>query len=446
MKCTSETLFPSERMSERCGGSAGPALSVCVPNFNHARYLEKALGSAWEQSFQPLEILVLDDGSTDESREMIRRFAERQPLVRALHNETNVGVVESLNRLLDTARGEFVHFLAADDLLLPGFYEQAMSGLLAHPGAVLSWGNTIKLVDETNTILTAQTELEAVWGDTARFFSPSEIVALASDGLIHGNTVIVQRRALIEAGGFLPELRWHTDWFANWVVALRHGVCFQPQPLAIHRVAAGQYSRSKREWSEQREIIRSILRFVKSPGYADVGPAFSQSGVLVSLGESDVACTVLETSDLLDEQTRGLVSRLFERKREQAVARTRLSHVRYSQYAPEHLRPRIRALVEEWQRSDARVVVFGAGEHTENLFVWTDIAQATIVAIVDSNPLLHGSEFRSWKVQSPAELPLLRPDVVLLSSASSQEEMYATTREFVDANVEIVLLYEEVTG
>ena len=72
-----------------------PTLSVVVPNYNHAKYLPACLTAILRESVQPLEVLVLDDVSTDNSVEVIRSFAARHPLVRLIQNEQNLGVMRN---------------------------------------------------------------------------------------------------------------------------------------------------------------------------------------------------------------------------------------------------------------------------------------------------------------------------------------------------------------
>ena len=109
--------------------TAGPALSVVLPNYNHAEYLPRALDALLSQGRPPDEIIVVDDCSTDGSRDIVAHYAARHPSIRLLPNETNVGVIPTLSRGLGETRGQFIYFGAADDFVLPGFFEIAISAL-----------------------------------------------------------------------------------------------------------------------------------------------------------------------------------------------------------------------------------------------------------------------------------------------------------------------------
>lgn len=107
-------------MSER------PLLSVVVNNYNYARYLGEAIESALAQAYTPLEVIVVDDGSTDESREVIARFGDR--IIPVL--KENGGQASAFNAGFAAAAGDVVIFLDADDVLLPTAARSAVEGFV----------------------------------------------------------------------------------------------------------------------------------------------------------------------------------------------------------------------------------------------------------------------------------------------------------------------------
>ena len=92
-----------------------PSLSVVLPNFNHAQHLPASLAAILSQSLPALEIIVIDDCSTDNSVEVIQSFAAKHSTIRFIRNEVNQGVVWNMNHGLKLARGDYVVFPAADD-------------------------------------------------------------------------------------------------------------------------------------------------------------------------------------------------------------------------------------------------------------------------------------------------------------------------------------------
>ena len=94
-------------------------VSIIIPVFNAADYLAQCLGSAAGQTLKEIEILCVDDASTDGSLEIIKEFAKTDPKVRVFANEKNTGAGEARNRGLKEARGEYVYFMDADDYMVP---------------------------------------------------------------------------------------------------------------------------------------------------------------------------------------------------------------------------------------------------------------------------------------------------------------------------------------
>src|SRR4051812_45626308 len=92
---------------------AQPSITVLLPTYNDARFLSATIGSILNQTFGDFELLVVDDGSTDETRGLLDRVSD--PRVRVLRNPTNCGLTFSLNRGLDAARGRYVARMDADD-------------------------------------------------------------------------------------------------------------------------------------------------------------------------------------------------------------------------------------------------------------------------------------------------------------------------------------------
>src|SRR5436190_1838876 len=92
---------------------AGVLLSVILPNFNHGHLLPRAIEALRTQDHQPDEIILIDDGSTDDSLAVIDKLAATMPHIRRLRNPANLGLAQTLQQGLDAARGRYVYFAAA---------------------------------------------------------------------------------------------------------------------------------------------------------------------------------------------------------------------------------------------------------------------------------------------------------------------------------------------
>jgi glycosyltransferase involved in cell wall biosynthesis len=121
---------------------AEPLVSVVVPVYNGERFLAEALGSIFAQDYRPLEVVVVDDGSTDGSARVARGFAE---VVYA--HQPNAGPAAARNLGARLARGDFLAFLDADDVWLPGKLTRQMAALATDPGLDMVFGHAEQFVE-----------------------------------------------------------------------------------------------------------------------------------------------------------------------------------------------------------------------------------------------------------------------------------------------------------
>jgi glycosyltransferase involved in cell wall biosynthesis len=170
-------------------------LSVLMPVYNAGRHLAPAVRSVLNQSFGDFEFIIIDDGSTDGSLAVLRRFEADDPRVRVVSRE-NRGLVASLNQMIGLARGEFLARMDADDLCLPDRFLRQVDFLREHP-EVACVGGSIREIDDQGRLLVSFPAIT----------SNEEI----QEALLSGTTAIahpaamMRREALLAAGGYRPE-------------------------------------------------------------------------------------------------------------------------------------------------------------------------------------------------------------------------------------------------
>ncbi len=253
-------------------------MSVIVPNYNHGKYLGACLSSILAQSFQPLEIIVLDDASTDNSVEVVKEFAQRNPLVRLVQNEKNLGVMPNLNKGVQLARGDYIYVCSADDEVFPGLFEKSLGILIQHPDAGLSCG-----ASKWHDVASGLTwHMASNMADRPCYLSPGQLVDLGRSGklLLVSSSVIWRRKPLCEVGSFHPELRWHADWYAVHVPAFRHGVCYIPEPLSITNILPKSFYTAGVRKPEHKQVLLRIIELLSLPENADVRRCVAESGAL----------------------------------------------------------------------------------------------------------------------------------------------------------------------
>ena len=123
--------------------SVPATITAIVPTYNRARYLATAIDSVLDQTLRPAEVLVVDDGSVDETREILKTYGAR---IQAIH-KTNGGKASALNLALKNARGEFIWIFDDDDVALPDALEKMFNALAEHPESAFAYGSHDHLVE-----------------------------------------------------------------------------------------------------------------------------------------------------------------------------------------------------------------------------------------------------------------------------------------------------------
>jgi len=254
-------------------------LTVLIPNHNHARYLPRSLGAVFSQSVQPREVVVIDDASTDDSLAVLESFAQRHPTMRIVRNERNLGVVGTLNRGVGLTQGRHLLAGGADDYVLPGFFEKAMTLLDRHPSAGLCFANDAFQIGNDGAIQPNA----GVWPERPDFYD-ADGVCRHMRNTIPGHATIFRTAVLREAGGYDADLAWYSDWFVNLTVAFRHGACHIPEPLAIRVLLDENYSAAAKPGARHIAVLKAFFHRVSTPEHADVAPYFRRCGAAVAFG------------------------------------------------------------------------------------------------------------------------------------------------------------------
>jgi glycosyltransferase involved in cell wall biosynthesis len=243
-------------------------MTVAMPNYNHGRFLVEALESVLDQSYRPIEIIVIDDASTDDSARIIEGLASRHPEIRFYRNETNKGVVFTLNRILEYASGEYVCPLACDDLALPGLLEKSADMLNRFPGAGACQSLHHMIGENGENRGIGHSGVLPYPTDSPPFLGPQAVRAtLKKTGDFFVGFNVYRRSALLEVGGFVPEMHEFTDLFAFLAIALKHGVCFVREPLHAWRLMDSSFSvKSNKVVKNKRDLYQHSRAYLTSFG------------------------------------------------------------------------------------------------------------------------------------------------------------------------------------
>jgi glycosyltransferase involved in cell wall biosynthesis len=199
-------------------------ISVIIPAYNYARYLSEAIDSVFAQTYPALEVIVVDDGSTDDTPAVLAAYGDR---IRAIRQQ-NQGVSAARNTGIAAARGEYVAFLDADDLWQPAKLEAQMARFDADPNFGLVYCGAESFDAEGQTLHVLRDGIE---GRVAINMLRHEPVIAAP-----GSNIIAPRRVAEEIGGFDTRMIGSEDWDFSYRVASRYAIGFAGEVLVRYRI------------------------------------------------------------------------------------------------------------------------------------------------------------------------------------------------------------------
>lgn len=217
-------------------------ISVTLPNFNHGRFLREAIESVLMQTYPYLEILYVDDGSTDDSREIVEEIAGRDSRLKPVYFSQNQGVMKALDNAWRRVTGEVVYQFSSDDALSdPDFFRLGVEALTANPKAAGFYGFAQTVSTESGRSLGSMG-----CGLKQGLIEPIEFVRgfLSGRVFVPGISSLWRKKLMDDLGGYDPVLGPQADYFINHVLPALHGVCFCARSFARTRISelGGSYS------------------------------------------------------------------------------------------------------------------------------------------------------------------------------------------------------------
>ncbi|MEO0755983.1 MAG: glycosyltransferase family A protein [Cyanobacteria bacterium J06648_16] len=221
---------------DAAGESSGPLVSVIIPAYNAEQFLARTLASVIAQTHRNLEILVVDDGSTDATSQIVQRYAAQDARIKLIQ-QNNAGVAAARNRGIEQARGEFIAPLDADDIWFPDCIAAQLSQMTSpRVGLVHAWS---VFIDEADRLMSSCQSQRWQGGD----FVPLVYRNLPGNA----SCVLVRRQYAQLVGGYDPSHRAQNaqgceDWDFYLRLAERFEVRTVPRLLVGYRQVTGSMS------------------------------------------------------------------------------------------------------------------------------------------------------------------------------------------------------------
>jgi glycosyltransferase involved in cell wall biosynthesis len=237
-----------------------PLVTVICVSYNHARFAVEALESIKSQTYPNVELIIVDDGSRDNSASVIQQWVEKNPTVVFLNLKQNIGYTKAFNQAFRLAKGEFYIDLAADDVLLPDRIEKGVAGFLEKGERYAIQFSDANFIDTEGRFLGKHSEkfphASVPQGDVyadviQRYFicSPTMMV----------------RKSLLDAFGGYDETLQYED-FDLWIrLGREHLFFYIPEALVNRRIVPGsmshvQYTRNSKQLESTYRVCEKIFK------------------------------------------------------------------------------------------------------------------------------------------------------------------------------------------
>lgn len=204
-------------------------VSVIIPNYNYGRFLGEAIQSALDQTIAPHEVIVVDDGSNDNSITVAESFGDRIKVVR----QPNAGVGAARNRGVRESKGDIVAFLDSDDRWFPEKLEKQLQIFIDNPEVGIVTCFMREFDKDGNTIAIYRQEIEGAISERVLHFDASIVGP--------GSAVVIKRNVFLATGGFDEERDLHPseDWELFYRVTKATKIRYVPEPLVHYRNHGG---------------------------------------------------------------------------------------------------------------------------------------------------------------------------------------------------------------
>lgn len=257
-------------------------ISVCIPTFNQAQYLSQAVRSAYNQSLKPIEIIVSNDCSTDNTSEILQMLSLEIPVLKIITQAENTGIVRNSDDCLRAGTGDFIVTVDSDDYLAPTYLEKLSGSLVKHPDACYAHCD-VREVDQNGNFL----KIRRLFRKPGFQSGESALEGAVQGYRVAANIIMFRRTDLVKLNYFTgrPDCIQDTHLAAD-IAASGFGNVYVNETLAFYRIwldaAKTRQRRKLLEFIGYRKLMEEILE-----------PAFKAKGwdlKKINNGRTSFAC------------------------------------------------------------------------------------------------------------------------------------------------------------
>jgi alpha-1,3-rhamnosyltransferase len=237
-----------------------PLVTVIISSYNHAAYIEASIRSVLEQTYANVELLVYDDGSRDNSVEIIQRLADRYGFF--FQAQPNQGLSPTLNAGIAKARGDFIAPFGSDDIMHNDRLQRQMAWLLQYPEVGIAAGNIIK-IDEHGQQHPSKRQRQ----HPQRFLDFDDMF-LGRKQSPATATLLFRKQALLDIGGFNPAIRLEDLYVELKITERGWKIGVMEDVLAYYRVHPTNTVKDLKFMHDA--VLKTYALFSNHPGYSQV--------------------------------------------------------------------------------------------------------------------------------------------------------------------------------
>jgi glycosyltransferase involved in cell wall biosynthesis len=229
-------------------------ISVPIPVYNAGKYLNQSINSILNQSYEHFEIIICDDGSNDNSRLIIESFLD--PRVKVFHNDENIGVLKTRNKLFEYCKGDYIAFQDADDFSHPERLKVQLEAFMRDPDLMLC-GTNFSYINKKSRVFYNENVVETDTGIKNK---------LSEKNMFQFPSLMVDSRVLEKVGGFREEFRQlgnisdDYDWILRISEKFKVGNVNYSETLYFYRSVPGSLTRSR--FGASRLIGHQIAQYL----------------------------------------------------------------------------------------------------------------------------------------------------------------------------------------
>lgn len=220
-----------------------PLVSVIIPTYNGEKYIRECVDSVLQQSCNEIELLVVDDCSTDSTCQILEQDYGDQ--IRLIQNSKNLGLMRSCNGAFQIASGKYLTVFGQDDVMFPDRIKKQIAFMEAHPDCIVSFANSALLLEESRSdaLLIGSPKLKALLFNHIR----NSFLLFMLDLQFNSNSAIYLREGVLRAGGYGEQFRNYGETMLWFNLARLGRVLFQNEPLSYYRFHANNMTASEKQ-------------------------------------------------------------------------------------------------------------------------------------------------------------------------------------------------------